>query len=812
VGRKKRKNKKHKKELSIDELAKTAKNEVVLKRYRTAIDLLKQLLKQDEKQEWRDLLAEAYQGRAQELVGKNMFDEALGVMRNLQSVCKTALPVDDYTRLLLGAGKYRQAVRTVCESDSGKTRASENTISLIAALALAESNEISQSLPPDHVISIDRHIVIEALQALSDKDDARCAEQLKNISFSSPYKDFRFFLSGLMAYYKNDKEEALARLQRVPESSVLKNLATALTQFIGNEHSPQQNHEFLNSNDVAQQFLLQLHGASDLKSTILEKIRAALRREDYLAIFIAIRKNLDLFNRDAVQRFCQSMLARDLSRENQFNSIFGALPTFDDMKISALYSERTNEPSDAIFYWRKCLEAINNKTFPDPAERKMAKALLLERLAIVKLSKEQMEDYEDDWDDEWGGGWDDDEEDVDYEEEEIAWVECMQESLKYDPTHKQAYQAIIAYYRSAGEKANLRKWQEAFLAQFPTDVDALLLAAQEAFERKAYKTALNTLDRLLEVDPINRKAVETKIHFHVTKARKHIKEKKYHLARHEFRQAAETEETKHRDGSVQIKWALMELLAGEEKTGKALLEQGKQLSGNHAGTLFLLDVESKRMEASPSYIRTELAQLKDMLAEQPASPEFAVKLVETFTPYLDVEYPRKYESELLLLLYLEKARKCQFDQPAFSAICEYFLQHSSDSSLFESYAAKAGKSFPGNPRFTFYHCYAKCGGSLIFLSEKDVERLMQAAEQAQKIGDLKTAEEIKQFIGSFFSFDNLFRGFSPFRRNRRRFYRQASNIPTSLKAINKQIKKLLGNTEENQNTRKDPKQGVLFEL
>lgn len=51
-------------------------------RFKEAIELLKLMIRQDPRPEWKELLADAYRGRAHDLAAKKMFKEAAMVLEN----------------------------------------------------------------------------------------------------------------------------------------------------------------------------------------------------------------------------------------------------------------------------------------------------------------------------------------------------------------------------------------------------------------------------------------------------------------------------------------------------------------------------------------------------------------------------------------------------------------------------------------------------------------------------------------------------------------------------------------------------------
>src|SRR5271157_6617680 len=69
-------------EASADGLAAQAEEALRLGRFKEAIELYKQLLKQEPRPDWRNALATAYVGRAKALSAKGLFKEAEVVLGN----------------------------------------------------------------------------------------------------------------------------------------------------------------------------------------------------------------------------------------------------------------------------------------------------------------------------------------------------------------------------------------------------------------------------------------------------------------------------------------------------------------------------------------------------------------------------------------------------------------------------------------------------------------------------------------------------------------------------------------------------------
>ncbi len=79
-------------------------------RFREAVELLKPVVPQEPRPEWRQLLAEAYRGRARALAAKRMFKEAAVVLENTLAADGTLCDPLFYVQCLIRDGRGRGVV------------------------------------------------------------------------------------------------------------------------------------------------------------------------------------------------------------------------------------------------------------------------------------------------------------------------------------------------------------------------------------------------------------------------------------------------------------------------------------------------------------------------------------------------------------------------------------------------------------------------------------------------------------------------------------------------------------------------------
>ncbi|HLC16234.1 MAG TPA: hypothetical protein VJL89_08410, partial [Thermodesulfovibrionia bacterium] len=541
--------------------------------FKEAIHSFKELLKREDRQQWRDLLIQAYTERAKELLQKDMPNEAFVIVQQIESINKGEKNIPLYIGVLLGAGQYKEAASYFLDHQNGSSLES-----IFGSLVLTGNKDVIGAIPKSHPLSLHRHIVLEAIEALSQGNDELCKDLLNKISFRSPYRDWRFFLRGLMAYYNGSGEEAVEYFNKTSQDIVLKSLLTgSILQQIAKVDKKLSS---INQKDMF--FLISLHGLDTKAFHVFEQLKALFHKEQFGSVFPLLKNNAHFFDKHICLHLCKSLLIKDLRQKPQYEAAYGMLTPFERLRITALFHEHKQDYHEANRHWRQCMNTIFEDVNKSENEKNLAVSLIFKRMADNKKHDRPSSHYElDDW--------------------KTSILEYLESSVKFDPYDRISYDEIIHYYAYTDRKKEAQTWIDTLVERFPEDIPALFMSSDSALDRKAYKKAIGFLDRILQIDPVNKDAKAKKVFIHITKARKNIDEKKFHLARKEFEAAAECSK-KNTDeyGGVLIKWGCMELLTENTRKGDALVHEGLTLTGQGLRALYFIVVESKRMGLASS--------------------------------------------------------------------------------------------------------------------------------------------------------------------------------------------------------------------
>jgi tetratricopeptide (TPR) repeat protein len=750
---------------SIETLQTKATDLLAKGRHKEAIDAYKQLLKKEQRDEWQAALAKAYLLRAQALANKDMYKEAAVLWENRANLCtdfetkifpQTTLDskalLDQYIYWLIRAGRHIKAVHLLTDqAEHLPEKVTWQLWSHLGALLLAgEIQDLTDVLPDDAILLKHYAIIEAALEAYYRGYLAIIEENLKQIPFRSPYRDFRPILKALLIFH-SDPNGANQLLKKVPTDSPYSHFAK-LIQLAGESEDKEILLEGLSKgNRYEQAFIAQLKGWDKGRMKVIFMLQTAAKRDSHKALMEVVITHRQTFGESYSRNFCMALLPSYPAGIRIYEKTYESLSAFEKNRVAALNNEQKGQlSSTAERNWRFCVENLKKKAQEENTDLKIA--LILRH--IVELIEKRGETFDN-----------------------FKIPNDLAESLAYDPDDKSSYLKLTQWYLHQNDQKNYQKWIDIAVKQFPKDGEILFLAMEAATRKKAFKKAVGFAKKLLKVDPINVKARQIAQFSHISHARKLIKSGKYSNARLELEQAAHFEKNSQRSGLVQINQGLLELQAegfvkpktrtrrvqGQTRLLKSpqskpkiikLLKEGVQLAGGVLIGQFKVIVESKSQALNPADI-LPLIFPQNKRTPSPTRKELLewVNLINVYTKE-GVTFLK--EAVHQVKEPLQKALKLDFPQEEMLSLSQC-LKNVKHYMLLKQFADNAIKHWPKHPAFSYYQIYAKVRGNVYQLSIPDAERLKDAVENAEKQGDKRTSTMIISFLNQiekppFFNF------------------------------------------------------------
>lgn len=681
--------------------------------YKEAIDVYKQLLKREQRGEWRRRLATAYLERAKELAAKAMYQEAAVLWENIANLCGEVIEPESYIDWLMRAGQHAKAMRAYRQFQTSLTAsaATERLEASFAACLLTGNQEVIQALPPDSALRQQQALAQAALHSYCQGgEEASLRERLKGIGFRSPYRDFRQILNALVKL-ESDPAAALALIERIPAESPYSGLAAVVRT--GARRGESQT--LLGLDHAQQEMAAPLLGLEQRQLKLLRQWSVVRQKSNDRALFDFIANNLPAFDREQARRVCLAFLPAHPQGLKTYTRLFGPLPPFEVRRVQALQAEHERDSIRAERHWQACVDLLlQQKDNPDD---RLAAALILRHMAEL-IEHSGLDTPQD-----------------------MASCEYLEKSLELDPDDQATYLKLAEAHKQAGNIKDYHRWVEQGVQRFPADSQLLLAAVDVASERKAFKKAAGFAARLLELDPINNRARAILINSHLSHARKLIKSGKYALAEKELTNASQLEREGTRRGSVEITRGLLAHLLGQQDRMEHELRAGTALAGGNLQARLRLWVEACQLDLEPEDFQRYAQPLGDTSLIGREEVLALVRLVN--------EYHQEGTEFLATALEnleapLKKAASQLSTEEDLLAVCES-LQRVPHHELLEYFASLALKHWQ-RPLFVYYQIYGRAEGTLEHVSDKDYQRLENAWQQAQQDQDHRSARLIDKFL------------------------------------------------------------------
>jgi tetratricopeptide (TPR) repeat protein len=459
--------------------------------------------------EHRQLLEQAFLGRVRELCRFGMRDEARAVLAGLLELGVTQPDVDqELPPLLITLGMFDKRPAAASEHSPPATNRplDPELVAKLADHAVLHPNEASQRVPG---LREQAGLVRSALQQLADESDdpqavAATLESLRGIPFNSPLSDWKLFVRGLAAYYRRDDAEMTANWSRLAADRPAARIAATLRTLASHVSSSR-------ADDATQLAIRKVErGVCPFAVLpVLYDVRRSISDNQWEQAIQRLRAVRETFRRHEPalwRRLCLFLYREAVNSGNE--RLLGLLrrgidpPEFDPSWNNALAHVYTSPPhnstGEALEHWNLYRQEVRRLEALSPAERPLAEALTLLRMARASASSVELipSVFRKRG---WGCSA--------YRRLRRTVIECYQEAIRLAPQLKEAYTELATFCkRNRRQRLAIGACRQ-LLIQFPDDVDALMKLATYEAENDQAEAALAYARRALHLRPLDRQII-----------------------------------------------------------------------------------------------------------------------------------------------------------------------------------------------------------------------------------------------------------------------------------------------------------------
>jgi tetratricopeptide (TPR) repeat protein len=725
--------------------------------YKDAVKQAKLVYKEAATPENHRLLEKAYLRRAEQLHRSGMTTSAIEVAGHLLEFGVTdPTLVDAFAPLLMRLGMAQEAYRIQGKLDSPEAM---SRLTVLAADQAVLHPERSRAASPETVQEAGR--VREALEALEAGNDESALDLVRDIPRSSPLSEWKLFLRGLAAYYRHQREEAVANWDRLDPERVPYRIARRVKDLDPGSSAGGGGASF----DSLEALVF---GERIIPG--LQELRELIGKQDWTGILRRITP-LRLRLRGVDPRLAESLTralidplihhATDLDYDSGYRLLVqftrGAEPLSIDPHWNRfwglVWEGPQGHPSEAIPFWEKYLKDLETIPGLSDEERPLARALVWMHLGelhldVVEIDEDESDDFDDDdFDDEDEG------DDESGRESDLAWsrkqaITSIERSLELAPRHRPAYQLLVEAYEEWGDTEKLETARLRLVEAFPDDLDTLIALAS-SYSRTKPERALEFVERARKLKPLDDDLQDMAFGIRVTLARSLALEKRWDEGRAQFDEAGRLLTSRQDVYLFLGRRAILETKAGHRELADRYEKEALALLAEPTPLWLLFHIESVRYKLTKAAQKHYEDLLKKDLKKKCAS-ETAGAMASLLYAFLGTatDYPGRDQHVQAVAAYVSRTSRMKFRLEDLEHVCQFLAMLPKQRKLFEKLVRRGLKDHPESPVFQMMGAGIEIEKGPFLMSpvvvRKHLDTALKQAEASSKSEYTRLIPRIKQ--------------------------------------------------------------------
>ncbi len=484
-------------------------------------------------------LEQAYFQRARQLLAAEMPESAVEVARHLLGFGVTdARLVEQLPAFLVAIGLTQDAHRIADGADSSPAK--RERLMLLAAdqavLHPERTKRATAEVP-------EAALVRQAIDALYAGDDDKALGLVRDIPRSSPVSEWKLFVRGLSAFYKNNLEEAEANWSRLdPERAALRIVRRLRTLHASEPGQAADAAAFEKLERV-------VHGETILPR--LSELAGLVGKNNWVEVLkriTGLRLSLRSVAPGLEEKLTAGLLVglMEYASSLDYDSGTSLIRRFMEVAAPLGIDPRWNRfwavvweqhgAAGAISYWTRYVADLGQCEALKAEERPLAQAIVLNRIAEIHLEElvagsgedHEFPDFDFD-DDDTETGPDDDmvstKEDV---------IESIERSLQLAPRYRPTYDMLLELGERTGDQEVIHRARKRILEVFPDDTQTLVAFAKDLYERDDVAGAFDSITRARKLKPLDEDLIEIEVRIRTSLARRLALERRWDEGRAQF--------------------------------------------------------------------------------------------------------------------------------------------------------------------------------------------------------------------------------------------------------------------------------------
>ncbi len=701
-------------------------------RTQQALDLTRQLYKQNQNEENRELLRQVTLERGKQLQAQGKLKDAATVFDNLLTLGGSASQIAQAAQGLAACEAPEQALAALTQVADPVER--QKVLVQTADAALAQGRAGKNTLPTELHAGFDQ--ILDAFAHYEAGHDENARTALQAIGLQSPFLEWKVLLRGLIAYQAKDDVRAAENWQRLDPQRLPYRVAAPLHASIDPafmEAQPKAAQQALRTKLMQHQGAAVAAPLRELRDALAKKnLAPAFRRAEPLIATLR-QEHPDLARRLALC-FYWSIIERGEPEDvDRHARVFGATP--DDPRrnrLQALALESRGMWPEAHTAWQDFLKDIdaNPNVWPNGSAARV-KALIWRRMADNAHPHMQQRSTS-------GNPF------FDLFARQTKPLKpspeaCLEKAIALAPDRLENYRALLNLYLDETKLPKAKKIGAELVKRFPDHAETLEILGDLHMETATHTRAEQYYEKAIHANPLERGLRVKLRRARQNLALKYTCEGQFAKARKQFEQTLQL-----CDGpglALMSLWAVAEIKAGETARANELSAQALAEPNHRLGFRYGLVIAAARVEL-PAKDKKQFAEDLKAALSQPATLEEVQTLLDNMA-FDHVTYgnecPGQKTHEKTILKFLEKISLNQFDEAQLQRLCAALGVLRARKAWLKS-LNHARRKYPKNPFFHIcfveYYVHDDSRNLKMHLAREHLEQARMLVEEMPR-GDLQ---------------------------------------------------------------------------
>lgn len=624
-------------------------------RTKQALELAKQLFKQEPSCEHRKILRETYIERARQLRSQGADRDAVTVLENALELSDADTEPDWWGVLakeLLASGGTRLALSLMDRVPESSRR---TLLEQLADEAIRGGPSQRGLLPADLQAPFDA--VQQAFARLENGEDEAVRSALRGIGLHSPFLEWKVLARGMMAYYQKDDARAVENWRRLDPQRLPFRVAAPMRFEVDREFrhvQPAAGRPNLQRSADRMQDSLLFRGLRVLQAELSnpDELSSALRRAANLLSELH-RVAPELEPRLAACFFWAIVQGGGPQHVERYGRVFGA-PAEDPglNRLKAMSAEAENAFDIAHGFWQQFEMAVADRPELWHGQAEQVRALIWARMgenaaSLPEKNDERLQLLPAMLRDLPGLP----------KELEPGAEACYRRALALAPDRLATHQSLAHYYLERDQVDQAEKTLRGMIERFPDCGEAHHLLANVLVHREAFEEAVAGYREAVRANPLERLLQEKLAHTRQLQARAWAEAGELERAVAEYEDVAAT--LVKPDFRLHCRVACCLYKAKQNERAEQALAQARQAARSQVGFDFQMTIEAIRFKL-PAALKKRFES--DFLAglEQAPTAEALLEVAYTASVHsvAQTNYRGQKGHEKKVLAYLGKADQC----------------------------------------------------------------------------------------------------------------------------------------------------------